>query len=155
MFSRTKKDIEIHTKYEEGIWSVEVDKGQIGQVLLNLYVNAWQAMPGGGELYLETQNIILAEDQAKAHGLKSGKFVKISVTDTGLGMDETTQHRIFDPFFSTKEKSRGVGLGLASAYGIIKNHGGIITVHSEKGDGTTFHIHLPASGKEVKKKTYQ
>ncbi len=155
MFSRTKKDIEIHTKYEEDIWSVEVDKGQIGQVLLNLFVNAWQAMPGGGELYLETQNITLAEDQAKGHGVKSGKFVKISVTDTGLGMDETTQHRIFDPFFSTKEKSRGVGLGLASAYGIIKNHGGIITVHSEKGDGTTFHIHLPASEKEVKKKTYQ
>jgi len=152
MFSRTKKDIEIHTKYEENIWSVEVDKGQIGQVLLNLFVNAWQAMPGGGELYLETQNITLAEDQAKAHGLKSGKFVKISVTDTGLGMDETTQHRIFDPFFSTKEKSRGVGLGLASVYGIIKNHGGIITVHSEKGDGTTFYIHLPASEKEVKEK---
>lgn len=149
MFAQTKRQIKIYTKFQKDIWTVEVDVGQIEQVLLNLYINAWQAMPGGGELYLETQNITLDENYVRPFKVKPGPYVKISVTDTGVGMDETTKQRIFEPFFTTKEGNRGTGLGLASAYGIIKNHGGIITVYSEKGRGTTFNIYLPASEKEA------
>lgn len=149
MFGRTKKEISIHTKFEEAIWTVEVDKSQIDQVMLNLYVNAWQAMPEGGQIYIQTKNCLLDDDFVKPFSLKPGKYVEISVGDTGVGMDQTTRKRIFEPFFTTKEKERGMGLGLASAYGIIKNHDGIITVQSEKGKGTTFTIYLPASEKAV------
>jgi two-component system cell cycle sensor histidine kinase/response regulator CckA len=149
MFGRTNREIKIHTKYQESIWSVEVDRSQIEQVLLNLYVNAWQAMPGGGELYLQTENVMFDESYSKPYKLSPGKYVKISVTDTGVGMDEATQERIFEPFFTTKKMGRGIGLGLASTYGIIKNHDGIINVFSQKGEGTTFEIYLPASEKEV------
>ena len=150
MFGRTKKEISIHQKYQENIWAVEVDKGQVDQVLLNLYVNAWQAMPGGGDLYVQTENVTLDERYVRPSGLTPGKYVKISVTDTGAGMEEEIRQRIFDPFFTTKEMGRGTGLGLASAYGIIKNHGGIINVYSEKGEGTTFNIYLPASTSEAR-----
>jgi CheY-like chemotaxis protein len=114
-------------------------------VLLNLYVNAWQAMPGGGELYIGTENVRVQEDFIKAFQARRGRYVKISVTDTGVGMDKETRAKIFDPFFTTKEMGRGTGLGLASVYGIVKNHEGIIDVQSKKGEGTTFHIYLPAS----------
>jgi two-component system cell cycle sensor histidine kinase/response regulator CckA len=144
MFGRTKKEITIHRTYQDGIWTVEVDQGQIDQVLLNLYVNAWQAMPGGGDLYIETENVILDEDYVKPYNAAPGNYVKLSVTDTGVGMDKATQKRIFDPFFTTKEMGRGTGLGLASAYGIITNHDGIINLYSTKGTGTTFNIYLPA-----------
>ena len=149
MFGRTKKEISIHPKFQEDLWTVETDQMQIEQVLLNMYVNAWQAMPAGGELYIQTQNMILDEDYAKTHFVRAGKYVKISITDTGLGMDENTKKKIFDPFFTTKEMGRGTGLGLASAYGIIKNHDGLINVYSEKGEGTTFNIYLPATEKEL------
>ncbi|MCP4682671.1 MAG: response regulator [Desulfobacterales bacterium] len=151
MFGRTRKELNIFTKYEKKIWIVEVDEGQIEQVLLNLYVNAWQAMPDGGDLYLQVENIIFDEDYSKMYELEAGKYVKIFVTDTGLGMDEATRQRIFDPFFTTKEKGRGTGLGLASSYGIIKNHNGAITVYSVEGEGTTFNIYIPASKKEIAK----
>jgi two-component system cell cycle sensor histidine kinase/response regulator CckA len=147
MFGRTRKEIKIHTAFEQSVWLVEIDQGQIEQVLLNLYVNAWQAMPEGGDLYLQTANLTLDEDRVGYHQMRSGKYVKISVADNGVGMGEETLQRIFDPFFTTKEIARGTGLGLASAYGIIKNHGGIIEVRSEKGKGTTFDILLPASEK--------
>lgn len=145
MFGRTRKEITIHTSYQQDIWTVEVDKRQIEQVLLNLYVNAWQAMHEGGELFVETANIVLDTYYLSLYGLEPGNYVKISVKDTGIGMDEATRQRIFDPFFTTKEMGRGTGLGLASAYGIIKNHGGIINVYSEVGKGATFHIYLPVS----------
>ena len=149
MFGRTKKEIRIHTDFEEDIWTVEVDRGQIEQVLLNLYVNAWHAMPEGGEIILQTKNVSLQEVDALPYGIKLGPYVQASVKDTGVGMDDTTQRRIFEPFFTTKEMGRGTGLGLASAYGIVKNHGGIIHVSSEKGQGTTFTIYLPGSEKEI------
>ena len=149
MFGRTKKQISIHGKYEKDLWSVEVDQGQIAQVLLNLYVNSWQAMPAGGDLYLETENVTLDEIDVEPFSIAPGRYVKISVTDTGVGMDKATREKIFEPFFTTKEMGRGTGLGLASAYGIIKNHDGFINVHSEKGQGATFNIYLPASEKEI------
>jgi CheY-like chemotaxis protein len=156
MFERTRKEIKISRKFQEDIWTVELDRGQMEQALLNIYVNAWQAMPEGGDLYLETENVTLRPDDVKPFWLQPGKYVKIVVTDTGIGIDEKTKQRIFEPFFTTKEMGRGTGLGLASAYGIVKNHGGFISVYSEIGHGSTFTIYLPASEKAVKeaKKIY-
>jgi CheY-like chemotaxis protein len=150
MFARTKKELSIDLRLQENIWSVEVDRSQIDQVLLNLYVNAWQAMPGGGQLTIQTKNSRFEEKFVRPFNIEPGKYVEISITDTGVGMDDETCKRIFDPFFTTKQRGRGTGLGLASAYGIIKNHDGIITAQSEKGQGTTFTIYLPASDKPVR-----
>jgi PAS domain S-box-containing protein len=149
MFGRTKKEIRIHRKAQEKLWTVEVDRGQMDQVFLNLYVNAWQAMPGGGDLYLSVENMELNEREVNPCELKPGRYVKVTVADTGIGMDEETKARIFEPFFTTKELGRGTGLGLATVYGIVKNHGGFIHVESEKGVGSTFIIYLPASEKAV------
>ncbi|MFC1488797.1 response regulator [Thermodesulfobacteriota bacterium] len=155
MFARTKKEIVIHERYDENLWTAEVDQSQIEQVLLNLYVNAWQSMPGGGDISVQTENVIIDDNYASQYRVEPGKYVKISVIDTGVGMDEATQERIFDPFFTTKEMGRGTGLGLASAYGIVKNHSGFIEVHSEEDEGTTFSITLPASEKApVKDENY-
>jgi len=149
MFGRTQKQINIHGKYERNLWTVEADQKQMEQVLLNLYINASQAMPGGGDLYIQTENIIINEDYIERYHARAGRYVKISVTDTGVGMSEAIQRRIFDPFFTTKEIGKGTGLGLASVYGIIKNHEGFITVSSKEGAGSTFVIYLPAYEKEV------
>jgi len=149
MFGRTKKEITIHAKYQDDVWTVAADQGQIEQVLLNLFVNAWQAMPTGGELFIETTNVDLDEHTVYPYGLFPGEYVKIVVTDTGTGMDESTRQRIFDPFFTTKEVDRGTGLGLASVYGIINNHKGMIQVESEPMQGSTFSIFLPSTDANV------
>ena len=146
MFGRTKKEITIYQDYQENLLAVDVDHGQIGQVLLNLFVNAGQAMRGGGNLFLETRNVELDENFVRPYGFEPGEYVRLSVTDTGIGMDTETQRRIFEPFFTTKKRGEGTGLGLASTYGIIKKHSGIIDVLSQPGKGTTFHIYLPAGG---------
>ena len=153
MFGRTKKEIRIQMDLVPDIWAVEVDRGQIEQALLNLYVNAWQAMPQGGDLYLITEKVILDADfiNNKPYKVEAGDYIKITVTDTGIGIDKETQERIFEPFFTTKEMGRGTGLGLASVYGVIKSHGGYINVYSETDQGTTFTIYLPASRKEIQK----
>jgi len=142
IFARTRQEIRIVPAYQEDVWSVNVDRGQIEQVLLNLFINAWQAMPDGGTLTLETANVIIENQQAATQKVNPGNYVRISVIDTGVGMDKATQERIFDPFFTTKAMKRGTGLGLASAYGIIRNHGGFIDVHSRINQGTTFNIYL-------------
>ena len=149
MFGRTKKEIAIHRKYDRKLWSVEADRGQMEQIFMNLYVNAWQAMPGGGEIYMATENVLLDETKAQLMSVFPGKNVKITITDTGTGMDAKTRERIFDPFFTTKAMGRGTGLGLAMVYGIVKGHGGMIHAESEPGHGSTFTILLPASEREV------
>ena len=145
MFISTRKEIDLKLDCEEDVWAAQVDRGQMEQVLINLYVNAWQAMPKGGQLTIRAGNIHLSEEFCRPHEVPAGKYVKITVSDTGLGMDPETMSRIFEPFFTTKGVGKGTGLGLASAYGIIKNHKGIIQVESRENHGTTFSIFLPAS----------
>jgi PAS domain S-box-containing protein len=151
MFGRTKKEITIHRELAEDLDDINGDQGQIEQVLFNLYVNAADAMPGGGELTLKTMNTTHQEIKSELYDPEPGNYVLLTVTDTGTGMDKKTQERIFDPFFTTKEMGRGAGLGLASAYGIIKGHGGYIDVDSEKGHGATFRIYFPTSEKSPRK----
>ena len=145
LFGRTRKEICISKRFEKDLWTVDVDQGQMDQVFLNLFINASQAMPGGGNLSLETDNCVFDETDVNLVGVTEGSYVKISVSDDGIGMDSKTLERVFDPFFTTKPKGAGSGLGLTSAYGIIKNHGGGIHVFSEPGKGTTFNIYLPAT----------
>lgn len=145
LFARTRKDIRVHLRLSPDVPAVEADQGQIEQVLMNLCVNAIQAMPKGGELTLTTEAVALDETYSKPYQVKPGRYIKVSVTDTGVGIEKKNIGRIFEPFFTTKEMGRGTGLGLASAYGIIKGHGGHINVYSEVGRGTTFNFYLPAS----------
>ncbi len=152
MFGRTRKEIAIREKYEKGLWPVVIDQGKIKEVMLDLYVNASQAMPGGGELTLKTANTKLDSKDVKPVKMEPGPYVRIDVSDTGVGMDEKTKERIFEPFFTTRELGKGTGMGLASVYGIIKNHGGFIDVQSEKGKGTTFTIYLPTTKQNVKER---
>ena len=145
MFARTKREIRIDRKYQESVWTVNADPNQIDQVLLNLFVNAWQAMPEGGALTIETRNVELDEDFVLPYSVAPGKYVNVSVSDSGKGMTPEIVEKIFDPFFTTKEPGKGTGLGLAISYGIIQQHDGIIDVQSVPGKGTTFDIYLPAS----------
>lgn len=149
IFGRTKKEIIIHRNLAQDLWIVDVDQGQMEHALMNLYLNAWQAMPGGGELSLETANVLRHDDAPATYSLWPGKYVKISITDTGTGIDAKTQQRIFDPFFTTKAMGRGTGLGLAMVYGIVNGHKGSIGVKSEPGRGATFEIYLPATEKTI------
>ncbi len=153
MFTQAKKEITVHMELDEDIWMVEVDQGQIDQVLLNLYVNAAQAMPEGGEIFVYTRNQNLSQDLVKTLDLDPGRYVKVSVADAGMGMDEAIRQRIFDPFFTTRDVGEGTGLGLASAYGIIRNHGGVINVESKAGMWTTISFYLPASASDLSVET--
>ena len=149
LFERTKKEIRIVQDYHEDIWTVAVDRNQIEQVLVNLYLNAWQAMKQGGTLYLKTENVTLDQRFIRPFNVKPGRYVKIVVRDTGSGMAPDVQERAFEPFFTTKPMGGGTGLGLASAFGIIKNHDGIIDFTSQPGKGTTFFLYLPATDHRV------
>lgn len=149
IFAETKKEITIHRKLAPDLPPIEANAGQIEQVLMNIFVNAWQAMPGGGEIYIETKKEKLGIVTSQVYGVRPGTYIRCSITDTGEGMDKETQKRIFEPFFSTKEREKGTGLGLAMAYGIVRNHGGAIEVESEKGAGATFHIYLPISERAI------
>ncbi len=138
------EDIDLDTILRPGLWNVRVDTGQIEQVLMNLAVNARDAMPGVGKLLIETENGGIDERWVRRQGYgEPGDFVVLTVRDTGSGMDEDTLSRVFEPFFSTKGQGKGTGLGLATVYGIVKQSGGYITVESRPGGGSAFRIYLP------------
>ena len=151
-FGMTKREITVHQELFEDLHGIEADQGQIEQILLNLYINAVEAMPGGGDLYLKTMNVTDKDMIGKLYKATPGNYVLLSVKDTGVGMDYETRKRIFEPFFTTKGLASGTGLGLASTYGIVKGHGGYIDVDSEKGKGTTFSIYLPATEEMIEEK---
>jgi len=150
-FGRTRKEISITHELDRDLSPIEADQGQIEQTLLNLYLNAAEAMPAGGAMTVKTENCTHAELTNKLYIPQKGSYAHLSITDSGEGIDKAIQSRIFDPFFTTKRLGGGTGLGLASVYGIIKGHNGYIEVESEKGRGTTFHIYLPATDKRVEK----
>ena len=142
-FGRTRKEISIHVELDPELEVFEGDAGQVEQLVLNLLLNAGDAMPGQGNLDIQTRNVSHKEISGSIFTPKEGPYVMIAVHDTGIGMDPETRERIFEPFFTTKQMGRGTGLGLASVYGAVKGHGGYIDVESEIGRGTTFRIYLP------------
>lgn len=151
ILGQARRRIKIRCSFADDLPAVEVDISQIEQVFEDLLVNAADAMPDGGDLTLRSTMVTHKDMEGHVHDPKPGNYVLLTVTDTGVGMDDETRERIFEPFFTTKEEMNASGLGLASAYGIIEGHGGYIHVDSTKGEGTTFWIYLQASEKEVKK----
>jgi two-component system cell cycle sensor histidine kinase/response regulator CckA len=145
MFGRTRPDLQIVQELSRNLPPAAADPGQMQQVLMNLLINAWQAMPEGGKITITTRSINLKGGQDQPWELKPGAYMELSLSDTGVGMEAETLDHLFEPFFTTKAPGQGTGLGLASAYRIIKSHGGAIQVKSERGHGSTFTILLPVS----------
>ncbi|MEI8259771.1 MAG: PAS domain S-box protein, partial [Deltaproteobacteria bacterium] len=143
LFGRTRKDVTVHLDLAPGLLAVLMDHAQLEQVLLNLFLNAGHAMPDGGLLAVRAENVEVSSSEAARREVAAGEFVRVVVADTGVGMDSATLARVFEPFFTTKALGQGTGLGLASAYGIIKSHGGLITVESAPGAGASFTLWLP------------
>lgn len=154
LFKPVRKGVLVHEEYEGNLCNVNADRSQLEQVFLNLFINASQAMPDQGEIFISSKNIDITSDHNYPFEVTPGPYVQVEVRDTGVGMDSETQQKIFDPFFSTKEAGdqKGRGLGLSTVFGIIKNHGGFILVDSQKGKGAKFTVCLPASDKVRVKK---
>jgi two-component system cell cycle sensor histidine kinase/response regulator CckA len=147
-FQKMKKEITIDRELTQRPHAIEADQGQMEQMLFNLFINAADAMPDGGNIHLKTKNVTHRDIKSKLYEAVPGKYVRLTVSDSGVGIEKKIQHRIFDPFFTTKTTGKGTGLGLASVYGIVKSHEGYINVESKRGRGTTFLIYLPAAKKK-------
>ena len=150
------EDIVIETDLGKEIWNILGDAGNIEQVIMNLSVNARDAMPNGGKLFIKTENLTIDKEYCQTcQGSRPGRFVRISVSDTGSGMDELIQEHIFEPFFTTKAEGKGTGLGLSVVLGIVEQHKGWINVYSEPGHGTTFKVYIPASSAGPRQKSME
>ena len=143
-FRRSQKEITFQKVCQKGLWPVEADRNQIELVLMNILLNAWQAIHGPGKVVVKIENYELAEGRLRLQNIRSGRCAKLSVRDTGVGMDETVRKRVFEPFFTTKPIGSHRGLGLSAVYGIVANHNGVVDIESIPGSGTTVSIYLPA-----------
>jgi two-component system cell cycle sensor histidine kinase/response regulator CckA len=157
IFAPNRKDIVVHECYDEYLHLVDADNTQLEQVFVNLLINASQAMPEQGDIFIKTQNKVIDENHEYPFKVHPGPYIKVTIKDTGIGMDQETQTRVFDPFFSTKgtDDKKGRGLGLSTVYGIVKNHGGFILVDSNIGEGASFHVWLPKSDNTEVQKTVE